>query len=115
MTLRKLAAIIFIALLVNTAYIGAFAEPSIFYMGNVLLHLALGVLAAVLGIRYLPKPYWIVAAVVVATGAFLTWSGAILPNQKVFWTHIAVGLLAVLLIGLHFSKLRTATLVLLIA
>ncbi len=32
-----------VALLVNSAYIGAFASASIFYMANVLLHLALGV------------------------------------------------------------------------
>ena len=114
MTLRKITAFAFVALLVNTAYIGAFAEPSIFYMGNVLLHVALGALLFLLGIRYLPKPLMIVAAGVFGTGAFLTWNGAVLPNQKVLWVHIAVGLIGVLLIGLRFPKLRTATLVLLI-
>ena len=115
MTLQKIAAIVFAALLINTAYIGAFAEPTIFYMGNVLLHLALGVVAAVLGVRYLPKLYRLVAAVVIATGAFLTWSGAVLPNQKILWAHIGVGLILVLLAAFHFPKLRTATLVVLIA
>jgi tetratricopeptide (TPR) repeat protein len=36
-----------VALLINTAYIAAFASPTIFYMGNVLLHLVLGVALAV--------------------------------------------------------------------
>ena len=43
MTKEKLtswAAILFLALLLNTAYIAAFASPTIFYMANVLLHLA---------------------------------------------------------------------------
>src|ERR1039458_8900677 len=43
-------------LLVNSGYLAAFAEPSIFYMGNVLLHLGLGlglmVLAALWARRY---------------------------------------------------------------
>ena len=40
--LQKWLAISFLVLLLNTAYIGAFASPTVFYMGNVLLHLALG-------------------------------------------------------------------------
>jgi hypothetical protein len=35
------------AVLINTAYIAAFASPTIFYMGNVVLHLALGVALAI--------------------------------------------------------------------
>ena len=43
-------AVLFLALLVNTAYLAAFASPTIFYMGNVLLHLGLG-LALAVGLR----------------------------------------------------------------
>lgn len=32
----------FLVLLGNSAYLAAFATPSIFYMGNVVLHIALG-------------------------------------------------------------------------
>ena len=32
-------AVLFLVLLVNTAYLAAFASPTIFYMSNVLLHL----------------------------------------------------------------------------
>jgi len=32
----------FIVFLVNTAYIASFADPTIFYMTNVLIHLGLG-------------------------------------------------------------------------
>jgi len=41
------AGILLVLLLVNTAYIAAFASPTIFYMGNVVLHLALGVTLAI--------------------------------------------------------------------
>ena len=42
----------FIVLLVNTAYVAAFATPSIFYMTNVLIHLGLG-LALAIGLIFL--------------------------------------------------------------
>ena len=41
-SLAKWTAIAFVVLLVNTAYIAAFASPTIFYMSNVLLHFVLG-------------------------------------------------------------------------
>src|SRR5690242_10018120 len=40
---NKWLAVCFLVLLVNTGYIAAFASPTVFYMGNVLLHLGLGV------------------------------------------------------------------------
>jgi len=42
-TLRRWIAIGFLALLLNAAYVWAFAFPTVFYMTNVLAHLALGV------------------------------------------------------------------------
>src|SRR5258707_11442000 len=44
----KWTALLFVVLLLNTAYITAFASPTIFYMGNVLLHLLLGLVLAVM-------------------------------------------------------------------
>ncbi|HSF42761.1 MAG TPA: hypothetical protein VLT87_23350, partial [Thermoanaerobaculia bacterium] len=46
-TLARWTAILFAVLLVNTAYLAAFASPTIFYMSNVLLHLGLGLALAV--------------------------------------------------------------------
>ena len=45
--IRRYAGILLVLLLINTAYIAAFASPTIFYMGNVVLHLALGVALAI--------------------------------------------------------------------
>lgn len=44
-SLAALVGASFLLLLLNTAYISAFASPTVFYMGNVLLHLVLGVIA----------------------------------------------------------------------
>src|SRR5260370_41457338 len=50
--LAKWMGFFFIVLLVNTAYVAAFATPLIFYMTNVLLHLGLG-LALGIGLIFL--------------------------------------------------------------
>jgi Tfp pilus assembly protein PilF len=110
--MRRFAAAGFLALVANSAYIGAFAEPSVFYMGNVLLHLVLGCIVLALGIRYLPRPLLLAAAAVFGTGAYLAWNGATLPQQAVLKAHIAVAVAAALLVAFRFPKLRTATLVL---
>ena len=41
-----------LVLIVNSAYLAAFAQPSIFYMGNVLLHLGLGLALMVLAVLW---------------------------------------------------------------
>ena len=46
MKLRFIAIVLFILLLFNTAWIAAFASPTIFYIGNVLLHIGLGLVFA---------------------------------------------------------------------
>jgi tetratricopeptide (TPR) repeat protein len=45
--LKTLAAAGWLALLVNTAYLAALPSPTLFYMGNVVLHLALGLVLTV--------------------------------------------------------------------
>jgi tetratricopeptide (TPR) repeat protein len=44
---KKVAAAGWLALLLNTAYIAALPSPTLFYMGNVVLHLALGLVLTV--------------------------------------------------------------------
>jgi tetratricopeptide (TPR) repeat protein len=48
---KNLAAAGWLVLLVNTAYIAAFPTPTLFYMGNVVLHLALGLALTVAVVR----------------------------------------------------------------
>ena len=91
----------FLLLLVNTAYIWAFASATIFYMGNVLVHVVLGA-AVTVGFLYLWMRDRAVArgmgaalgllAVSAALGFFLTYAGALMPNKPFLWAHIFAGI-----------------------
>ncbi|MBI2681433.1 MAG: hypothetical protein HYX25_10575, partial [Candidatus Solibacter usitatus] len=111
-TLTRWAAILFLALLLNTAYIAVFASPTIFYMANVLLHLALGVLLlaalpliwrkfSVAGVFYLAAAGF---------GIFLAVRGNVTDNRWALNAHIgiAIGALVALLLVLDKSRFRAA-------
>ena len=95
--MRKWLGIGFLLLLLNAAYIGAFADPTIFYMGNVLLHVVLGVI--VIGLAFwaqVRKPVLLVAAFL---GVFLVFTGATRQWRFVLIAHVvvaAVGLVALI-------------------
>jgi tetratricopeptide (TPR) repeat protein len=80
-----------IALLVNAAYLAAFASPTVFYMANAGLHLMLGLLALALFWR---KPWFWVAA---AFGIFLALKGNLTEYRWVLLAHVAAGVVAVTL------------------
>jgi tetratricopeptide (TPR) repeat protein len=100
-------AILFIVLLVNTAYVAAFSSATIFYMSNVLAHVVLGTLltvAAGLGLRKsgvlkgapLAVGFLFLAFVF---GAVLTYAGNIHDNRWILWAHVgaaALGLAALI-------------------
>ncbi|MBL0156544.1 MAG: tetratricopeptide repeat protein [Bryobacterales bacterium] len=93
--------IAFLVLLVNSAYLAAFATPSIFYMGNVVLHIALGVAwaAGVLWLLIRNSEYRMLALLalpVIATGAAITYTGAGFDFRALLWVHIALGVLTAL-------------------
>ena len=69
--LTKWTAIFFIVLLVNTAYVAGFSSPTIFYMSNVLLHLALGLALAVALLLLLKRVPELRGGLTPATGCFL--------------------------------------------
>ena len=96
--LVRYAGVLLVLLLVNTAYIAAFASPTIFYMGNVVLHLALGVALAIMllwFIRRMPVAgsLFLIAAL---AGVFLAVRGNTTPHRWVLQAHIAVAALALL-------------------
>ena len=86
-------------LLVNTAYIWAFASPTIFYMANVLLHVGLG-LALAAGAVALIRNRWRQApagavgafAIALALAVFLTIAGATRDHRWALQAHIAAAL-----------------------
>jgi Flp pilus assembly protein TadD len=124
--LRSLTAAGWVVLLLNTAYLAAFPSPTLFYMGNAVLHLALGLaltVAVVLlwrrGARTggvagatgagdaddapagLPAAAAGTAALwllllAAAAGVGLAVAGNTTPNRWLLWTHIVASVLAVL-------------------
>ena len=100
--LENVAGALFLALLVNTAYIAAFADPTIFYMGNVLLHFLLGLaLAVAVGLllrrrKDLARELAVPAALgtlALVSGVWLAVAGNTMQNRWLLWAHvIAAGL-----------------------
>jgi len=88
----------FLLLLLNTVYIWAFASPTVLYMGNVLLHVALG-LAVAAGFfafwRRAPRLALAAGGIALALGLFLTAFGATTPHRWALWAHILTAALAV--------------------
>src|SRR4051812_23049566 len=111
--LAKWMGFFFIVLLINTAYIAAFASATIFYMTNVLFHLGLG-LAMLIGLLFLVrKDRDILSGMPAALGLFgvsaalamvLIKFGDLTPGNTMdarwaFWGHIgaaALGLAAMM-------------------
>jgi Flp pilus assembly protein TadD len=96
--LRTWVGFFLVVLLVNTAYIAAFASPTIFYMTNVLFHLGLGIaLAIAFAILFKKNPELrrgtgFAAVFFLASllfGAYLVWAGNITENRWAWWSHIA--------------------------
>ncbi len=97
--MRRILALLLLALLANTVYVAAFPSATVIYMGSVLLHLALGValagtLAWVLwrdaGLRQampLAAGFGLLAA---ALGIYLAAAGATRDHAWALWAHIGM-------------------------
>jgi tetratricopeptide (TPR) repeat protein len=80
--------------LVNIGYVAAFNAPSLFYMANVVLHLALGLaLAAVALYAYRNWPAWLLAASAVAA-IVLVKMGNTRDHRWLLLVHIVLGVVA---------------------
>ena len=113
-----------VLLLLNTAYIAAFASPTIFYMGNVVLHLVLGALLAVASLWFLRRMplaggLFLAAALL---GLFLAIRGNTMAHRWALQAHIAVAALSLAALlpyvfrhtGAGFRKAYVACLALLV-
>jgi tetratricopeptide (TPR) repeat protein len=98
-----LRAVAFCLLLVNSGYIAALPRATVFYMANVVLHLALGLgfmaLAASMAKRYPRECGAFLLAGLPAL--YLAIRGNTLDHRWALWLHILVAATAVLLIGLR--------------
>jgi tetratricopeptide (TPR) repeat protein len=127
---KNLAAAGWLVLLVNTAYIAAFPSPTLFYMGNVVLHLALGLALTVAVVRLWRRgrpagvaaaggendlaagsaagraAVWLLA-IAAAAGVALAVAGNTTPHRWLLWTHVGASALAVLA-GLLYLQRQAA-------
>src|SRR5579863_3110301 len=104
----RVATASWLALLLNVAYIAAFPSPTLFYMGNVVLHLLLGLVlvAAVLVVRRQfaeqgllgSAGRWAVMAIVLSglAGTALAVVGNTTPHRWLLWTHVGMAAVAAL-------------------
>jgi tetratricopeptide (TPR) repeat protein len=110
-------AVFFVVLLVNTAYITAFASPTVFYMGNVLVHLVLGLtLAVAFGVLLARRPDLragivpaaVLLGIALIAGLWLTVAGNVLAHRPVLWIHIAAAGLGVIALGVWLWRRSVA-------
>jgi Tfp pilus assembly protein PilF len=107
-SLAKWTAIAFVVLLVNTAYLTAFASPTVFYMTNVMVHFVLGLVLAVAFAVLLARrpdlrrgllPAAVLFGVSLLAGLWLAWAGNVLQTRPVFWAHVVASGLGVAALG----------------
>src|SRR5829696_8072255 len=94
-TKTKITAALFAVLLLNTAYIAAFADATIFYMTNVLAHLLGGLVFTLIAPTVFPRIPAVIIAVSALTGLWLAFKGATFDQQPVLWAHIVISLVFV--------------------
>jgi tetratricopeptide (TPR) repeat protein len=96
----KLMVIGFLLLLVNSSYLAAYADPSLFYFANVALHMMLGLVLAFAFAVYIVKRLTQAPALVLigsvllglsaVLGVYLMIFGATRPYRWALYTHIAL-------------------------
>lgn len=110
-TIAKALVVGYLALLINSSYLAAYADPSLFYFGNVALHLLLGVVLAIAFTLYAFKRFrrfsialkfaTLLLGVSVALGLFMMRFGATRQYRWALYSHIAfavVGSIPLLLV-----------------
>ena len=115
-SLKALVGLGLVVLLINSGYIAAFADPTIFYMGNVLAHLVIGVLLAVLYFALLARdaevrrhagPAALFFVIALGFGLWLTYYGNIREHSWAMKVHIiaaALGVAALLPYAIRLTR-----------
>jgi Flp pilus assembly protein TadD len=121
--LLRWTAVLFIVLLINTAYLASFNSPTIFYMGNVLFHFVLGValtVALLFLLRRFPvaSGFFLAAA---ALGIFVAVRGNTFDHRWALIAHVVAAALGLVILtpfalrqGPGFRKAFQISLVLLV-
>src|SRR5690349_14738712 len=98
-TIAKILIVCYLVLLANSSYLAAYADPTLFYFGNVALHLLLGVFISILFAGYALKRFnefsfamklaTVLLAISVALGLFMMRFGATRQYRWALYSHIA--------------------------
>lgn len=114
----KLMIISFVALLVNSSYLAAYAEATLFYFGNVVIHMLLGLVLAIAFGVYLIKQRKSLSALMIvssmtlglsaAFGVFIMKNGAVRAYRWALYTHIAFAVVGSILIAVQILKAARA-------
>jgi Flp pilus assembly protein TadD len=97
-------------LAVNGAYLFSFSQATLFYEGNVLLHLALGAALTIVAFFALRR-YPVAAGIFIAAALpalFLVFKGNTLDHRGVLWVHIGLALVALAAIAFSLTEFRPA-------
>lgn len=112
--MRKISLITFLILLLNSAYLFSFGEPTLFYILNVLVHVGLGIVLLIPFCIYLYKHYkkltnvgkvgvlWLIIGII--SGGYLMIVGATTPFRWLLITHIVSISVGSLLFTIHLLK-----------
>src|ERR1022692_1073437 len=102
----RIAAALFVFLLINSGYLAAYPAASLFYMGNVVAHLAVGLLLMVAA-AWAVKRYPLESGAFLAAGlvaAFLLAKGNTFDHRGILWLHICLGVAAAVLVTFHVRR-----------
>src|SRR5262245_31250549 len=109
--LTRLIVIGFFILLINSSYLGAYADPTIFYFSNLAFHIALGIgLAIVYGYYFIRRARQLPGLLLVASALlgdgvffeiFLLIFGAVHTNWWALYLHVGLGAAGSILVLAH--------------
>ena len=112
--MRKLFLITFLILLINSAYLFSFGEPTLFYIFNVLFHVGLGVVLILPFSIYVYKHFKRIStlgqigsigiAIGIISGGYLMIVGATTPYQWLLITHIVSVSAGSILLCVHLLR-----------
>jgi hypothetical protein len=100
----------FLLLLLNSSYLAANGNPTLFYFANLLLHVVLGALLLVASIPLLRKlrVSWLGPVVLLGatalTGLYLVAKGNLTPMRPVLVAHVAAGVLGVAVFAFAYRR-----------
>ncbi len=112
--MRRISIYTFLLLLINSAYLFSFGEPTLFYISNVLFHLALGIILIIpfsvyiyqkfRNISYLGWVSIVSLTIGIVSGGYLMVVGATTPYRWLLITHIVTISIGSILFCFHLLR-----------